>query len=497
MFNRRQLFGFIGGPVLFAVCLLLPAPEGMTHEAWRTAAVTLLMAAWWITEAIPIPATSLLPIALFPTLSIMNAATACAPYANHLIFLFLGGFFIAISMERWNLHKRIALQTIRLVGTSPNRIILGFMLATAFLSMWISNTATAMMMMPIGLAVIHQVTDFLKESQSAVDTEPSRFRFGTALMLSIAYGSSIGGVGTIIGTPPNTILVGYIEKYYGIQISFFSWMLFAVPLSSVMLVLAWLYIVKIALPPDIKELPGGKALIMDEIKKLGPVTGPEKSIMLVFGSVALVWILRGFVQIGSQMMHDATVAVIGALILFMIPINLKKGEFILDWSSAVKAPWDVLLLFGGGLALADAFNSTGLAQWIGDQLTFLQHAPMLVVIGTITLITIFLTEVTSNTAVAAMMIPVSASLAAAAGIHPFGPIFGCCLAASYAFMLPVATPPNAIVFGTRYVTIPVMARIGFFMNILSTILIVVLILLLLPYLWDINLSNFPEFLLKK
>jgi sodium-dependent dicarboxylate transporter 2/3/5 len=497
MFNRRQLFGFLGGPVFFAVCLLLPAPEGMTREAWRTAAVTLLMAVWWITEAIPIPATSLLPIALFPTLSIMNAATACAPYANHLIFLFLGGFFIAISMERWNLHKRIALQTIRIVGTSPSRIVLGFMLAAAFLSMWISNTATAMMMMPIGLAVIHQVTDFLKESQSAIDTAPTKFRFGIALMLSIAYGSSIGGVGTIIGTPPNTILVGYLEKYYGIQISFFSWMLFAVPLSSVMLVLAWLYIVKIALPPEIRELPGGKLLITNEIKKLGPVSMPEKSIMFVFGCVALVWILRGFIQIGSQMMHDATVAIIGALILFLIPVNLKKGQFILDWSSAVKAPWDVLLLFGGGLALADAFNSTGLAKWIGDQLTFLQHAPMLAVIGTITLITIFLTEVTSNTAIAAMMIPVSASLATAAGIHPFGPIIGCCLAASYAFMLPVATPPNAIVFGTRYLTIPVMARIGFFMNILGTILIVIFILLFLPYVWDIDLSKFPEFLLKK
>lgn len=495
MYSKRQMIGFFLGPIIFFIILLCPLPSGMKPEALRMAAITAMMAVWWISEAVPIPATALLPVALFPTLNIMDSATACAPYANHLIFLFLGGFLIAICMEKWNLHKRLALYTIRLVGVGPRRIILGFMIASAFISMWISNTATAMMMMPIALAVINQTADFLsKQNNTQIDTRPGHFRFGMALMLGVAYASSIGGVATIIGTPPNTILVGFLEKTYGQQISFASWMAFAAPLSAIMLLLTWVYLVKIALPPEIKELPGGKALIYDEIGRLGKISSAEKMILVVFILVAAAWILRGFITIGSQMMHDATIAIIGALLLFVIPVDFKKGEFLMDWRAAVKVPWDIILLFGGGLAIADGFMQTGLAGWIGQQLSLLQGAGYFSIIFVIVLLTIFLTEVTSNTAVAAMMIPITASIAIASAIHPFGPIFGACIAASYAFMLPVATPPNAIVFGARYITIPTMARTGFALNILGTILITLLIILLLPVVWDIDLMRLPAWI---
>src|SRR3990172_6150746 len=296
MYKIRQRIGFFLGPALFVALVVMSPPEGMSVQAQRVAAAAVLMAIWWITEAIPIPATSLLPVALFPTLGVLGSAEACAPYANHLIFLFLGGFFIAIAMEKWNLHRRIALRTILLVGTSPRRIILGFMLATAFLSMWISNTATAMMMVPIALAVVTQTGDFLSaDKTSSIDVTPGRFKFGAALMLAIAYSASIGGVATIIGTPPNTILVGLVEKMYGQQIGFASWMALGAPLSLIMLLFTWLYLVKIALPPEIHVLPGGRTFIREELQRLGPISQAELRILVVFTLVAAAWIIRGFI----------------------------------------------------------------------------------------------------------------------------------------------------------------------------------------------------------
>ncbi|MBN1407354.1 MAG: DASS family sodium-coupled anion symporter [Calditrichaceae bacterium] len=468
----------------------------ISSSAINVAAVAVLMATWWITEAIPIPATALLPIALFPVLGVMKAAEATTQYANHLIFLFLGGFFIAVTMEKWRLHTRIALHTIKLIGVGPSRIILGFMLATAFLSMWISNTATAMMMLPIAMAVVNQATDFIKKNNiENIDTRPSHFRFGTALMLGIAYAASIGGVATIIGTPPNTIMVGFIEKAYDQQISFASWMAIGLPLAVLMLILTWAYLVKIALPPEIKELPGGREVLVRELKNLGPLSKAEKLILIVFCFVAFSWIGRGFIHIEAlKFVHDSTIAVIGALLLFIIPINFKKGGFLLDWPTAVKVPWDVILLFGGGLALANGFQISGLDQWIGDQLKILQGAPLLVLVGIIVFVTIFLTEITSNTATSAMMIPIMGSIALAMAIHPYGPIFAAGIAASYAFMLPVATPPNAVIFGSKYVTIPKMAKVGFILNLAGCILITLLILYLVPLIWDIDLHFLPDWL---
>lgn len=495
-YSRRQLIGFFGGPILFITVLLLPESAELSSSALRVAAVAVLMASWWITEAIPIPATALLPIALFPVLGVMKASEATVQYANHIIFLFLGGFFIAVTMEKWHLHTRIALHTIRIIGLGPSRIILGFMLATAFLSMWISNTATAMMMLPIAMAVVRQATDIINANNADnIDTRPSHFRFGTALMLGIAYGASIGGVATIIGTPPNTIMVGFIENTYGQQISFASWMSVGVPLAAVMLIVTWAYLVKIALPPEIKELPGGREVLLAELKKLGRLTRPEKLILLVFILVSASWISRGFINIEAlSMVHDSTIAICGALLLFIIPVDLKKGRFLLDWHTAVKVPWDVILLFGGGLALANAFQVSGLDHWIGNRLTLFEGSGMFILIFTVVFLTIFLTEVTSNTATSAMLIPIMGSIALAMAIHPYGPIFAVCIAASYAFMLPVATPPNAVIFGSRYVTIPRMASVGLALNIFGSILITLIILFLVPKVMHLDLNHLPDWL---
>jgi len=499
--NKGKQIGFFLGPIIFILMLIIPAPEGMKLEAWRVAAVTALMAIWWITEAIPIPATSLLPVALFPLLGIMKASASTTPYANHLIYLFMGGFFLAVTMERWNLHRRVALYTIKAIGTSPARMTLGFMVATAFLSMWVSNTATAMMMVPIGLAVIQQATGFdsdhLRESGHNAGAQ---FNFGRALMLGIAYAASIGGVATIIGTPPNTVMAGMVEKMFGVQIGFGQWMLFGVPLAVITLAIAWLLLTKILFPTGDMELAGGAKIINDEVKKLGPMSSQEKKIVLVGCFMAAFWLARGFMVksafVLSIMPHfkyvgDATIGILGALILFAIPTDFKKSEFLLDWKTAVKIPWDVILLFGGGLAIANGFSQTGLASFIADQLGALEGTSMVIFVGVVVLITIFLTEITSNTATATLLVPIMGSAAIAMSIHPFATIVAACVAASYAFMLPVATPPNAVVFGSGCVTIKQMARAGLWLNIIGTVLITVFVVYILPILWGVDLNTLP------
>lgn len=486
MYGTRQRIGMVLGPAAFILILLMPLPDGMSPAARKVAAVAALMAIWWITEAAPLAATALLPIALFPAMGIMKASEATAPYANHLIFLFLGGFFIAVTMEKWNLHKRIALFTIRLVGTGTNRIILGFMIATAFLSMWISNTATAMMMVPIGMAVIRQVASGEDGCEAAAPG------FGSALMLSIAYSASIGGVATLIGTPPNVIFAGFIESTFGRSVSFLSWMAIGLPLAVVMLVFTWFYLTRFAFRLGSGELPGGMACIKEETRELGPVSPAEKKILAVFILVAAAWILRGFFKVG--MIADSTIAIIGALLLFLLPADLKRGEFLLDWKTASKVPWDVIILFGGGLSLAAGFRVSGLDEWIGSSITILHGADFMVLIGAVALLTIFLTEVTSNTATSAMLIPIISGVAISMSIHPYGPIVAVCIAASYAFMLPVATPPNAVVFGSRQVTITQMVKAGLVLNIFGWLLITLVVSLLLPLVWGIEPARLPSWL---
>ncbi len=493
MFRFRSQLGLLLGPALFATVLLLPVPEGMSPEGMRVAAVAVLMAVWWISEAIPIPATALLPIALFPLLGVMSGSEVTRSYAHHLIYLFLGGFLIAVTMEKWDLHKRIALHTIRIVGVTPHRIILGFMLATAFLSMWISNTAATMMMVTIGVAVLHEISREVEQGPGAIDTRPGEMRFGTALMLGIGYAASIGGVATLIGTPPNAILAGVLEKTYGYSLSFLEWMSFGLPVSMTMLLLAWLYLTRIAFRSEIEQLSGGRAFIRQQIRLLGPMSREEKYVAAVFLMVAVLWVLRGLLNPESlKMIKDSTIAICGALLLFIIPVNLKKREFLLDWKTAVTIPWDIIILFGGGFALAQGFSDSGLTGWLAGQLSVLQGVDMVLIIAAVVLLVIFLTEVTSNTATASLLLPVMGALALAIGVHPFGLMVAAVVAASFAFMLPVATPPNAIVFSSRYVSIPQMVKAGIWLNLLGVLLITLFVVLVLPRVWGIELGSTGE-----
>ncbi|WP_099159844.1 SLC13 family permease [Virgibacillus ndiopensis] len=492
-YKQAQLYGLILGPVLFILTLAFFSPDGLSSEGQAILASTLWIAVWWMTEAIPIPATSLLPIILFPLTGGLDIDATTSSYGDDTIFLFMGGFMIALAMEKWNLHKRIALSIISIIGTNTDRIILGFMVATGFLSMWISNTATAMMMVPIGLAIIYQVSEALKDDPS-IDTSKENFGFGKALMLGIAYSASLGGIGTLIGTPPNTLLAGAIEKTYGIELSFAQWMLFGVPIAWVFIIIAWLYLVKVAHPLKLKQLPGGREVIQTEKKKLGKASFEEKAVFVVFVLAALAWITRSFLLAPyiNESINDAIIGMVAAAILFIIPSKNKQGDRLLDWNTAVKLPWGILLLFGGGLAIAAGFVESGLSDWIGGQLTALQGINIFVVLLVVTGLVIFLTEITSNTATASMMYPIMASLAVALGVHPYAVMIAAGVAASCAFMLPVATPPNAVVFGSGYLRIPDMAKTGFALNILGIILVTLAIYFILPAVWGIDLTSVPE-----
>lgn len=498
-YSRRQRIGLILGPVLFIVMLLFPAPEGMAPVAQKMAAVALLMATWWLSEAIPIPATSLLPVAMFPLLGIMHTKKATAPYASHLIFLFMGGFIIALSMQRWNLHRRIAMTIVNLIGFSPGRLIFGFMVATAALSAFVSNTATAVMMMPIGLAIIsHVIVEGKKEGlDKEIDFSADKFAFGLNLMLGIAYAASIGGMATLIGTPPNTVLAAYLNKTYGYEITFAQWLVVGVPLVLVFLPMCWFYLTRIANPMKLKKVPGGSDLIRKQLDDMGKMNSGERWTALVFGLTALGWIFSkqlSFLFMDPSLVTDATIAMTGALVLFLIPVDLKHNQFVMNWDWAVKMPWGVLILFGGGLAMADGFKETKLADWIGSQVSLLDTAPILVLIIAVTTLIIFLTELTSNTATAAMVMPILSAVAVGLGQNPLLLLIPAAIAASCAFMLPVATPPNAIVFGSGYVTIPQMARSGIGLNLIGIVLITILVYALVIPGFHIELNSLPSWI---
>ncbi|ALS77636.1 SLC13 family permease [Planococcus kocurii] len=497
-YNTPQLIGLFLGPLLFLLTLLFFNPEGLPPEARAILASTIWIATWWITEAIPIPATSLLPIILFPMTNGLDVSATTSAYGNDTIFLFMGGFMIALTMEKWDLHKRIALTIISVIGTNTERIILGFMVATGFLSMWISNTATAMMMVPIGLAIIYQVSEALKDDAS-IDTSKENFGFGKALMLGIAYSASLGGIATLIGTPPNTLLAGAINEIYGIEITFAQWMLFGVPLAWIFILVAWVYLVKVAYPQKLKHLPGGSEVIRQQKKDLGVASYEEKAVFVVFVAVALAWISRSFVLDAfapNLEMTDAMVGLIAAMILFIIPSKNRKGDNLLDWATAVKLPWGILLLFGGGLAIAAGFTNSGLSEWIGNQLIGLQGVNVLVIVLVVAALVLFLTEITSNTATASMMFPIMASLSVALSIHPYALMVTAAVAASCAFMLPVATPPNAVVFGSGYLKISDMAKAGLALNIFGIFFVGLAVFYFLPLVWGIDLLTIPDEFLK-
>ncbi len=456
--------------VVLAVAVYLLLPDSLSGSGKITAAVAVLMAIWWVTEALPLAVTALLPLVLFPFFGVSDIGDAAAPYADDIIFLFMGGFMIALAMQRWNLHKRIALRTVLAVGTKPVLLVAGFMIATGFISMWVSNTATAVMMLPVGLSVVTVLTQFRNGRTDA--------NFATALMLGIAYASSIGSVATIIGTPPNVLMVGYLSDTHDITIGFGQWMLAGVPLAAVFLLISWFVLIKV-FPPQAKRVEGAQELIGSELAAMGPMSRGEKGVSLVFALAALSWIfipiLARSESVGGALpwlagISDAGIAMTVAVVLFLVPID-RQGTRLLDWATAVQLPWGVLLLFGGGLAISAQFTASGLSAWIGSQVSVLAGTPLWVLILVVTALVLFLTELTSNTATAATFLPILGGVAMGMDMAVLTLVVPVALAATMAFMLPVATPPNAIVFGTGHVRIGQMIKGGLWLNLIALFLV--------------------------
>lgn len=452
----------------------------------------MLMATWWMTEAVPIPATSLLPVILLPILGIRSIEEATAPYANPLIFLFMGGFMLAIGMQVWKLHRRLALNVLNRVGTNPRAIIWGVMLSAATLSMWVSNTSTALVMLPIGISLIHTMGTAPSAGKL---NERFRAHFATGLMLCIAYGCNIGGMATLIGTPPNAFLAAFVLENYGLEIGFAQWMLIGVPLVAMALPIAFLLLTRVLYPVHSDEIEGGRAMIRGELDKMGPPATAEKRLGFVFGVVALAWVTRPLMAGVLPSLSDAGIAMAGAIALFLIPAGGKNRGALLDWEAARDLPWGMLILFGGGLSLASAIHSTGLAHWIGQSLTAARSWPTLLLLMLVVTAIIFLTEITSNTATAAAFLPVLASAAIGIGENPLLLAVPAVLAASSAFMLPVATPPNAIVFGTSFVTIAQMSRAGLWLNLLLIVLTTLVGYTLLGVVFGVEIGVIPSWAL--
>lgn len=477
--------GLVVGIALFIGMIANTPPEGMTSLAWRVAAVTSLMAVLWITEALPVAATALIPLAAFPLLGIGTITKTAAPYANPLIFLFLGGFIIALTMERWQLHTRIALAVLRRAGSRMDTLIAAFMGATAFLSMWVSNTATTLMMIPIALSVAALGRD---------ERGTGLYEFAPALLLSVAYGASIGGIATLVGTPPNAFLAAFMLERFGIRIGFAEWLMMGLPLALLMLAVVWWLLTHVVFRFGAARLVGAEDAIAAHAGAQGPMTRAEKMTAVLFICTATLWITRPWITgaLGIPGLDDTVIAMTAALAAFCLPVDIRRGIFLMDWEHARRLPWGILLLFGGGLTLAGAIASSGLADWIGDRLTIVGGlAPVLVVLAVVAII-IFLTELTSNTATTATFLPVVATLALTIGENPLLLAVPAALAASCAFMLPVATPPNAIAFGSGHLTVPQMARAGFLLNIAAIVLITAIAYAALPILFGVELGQLPE-----
>ncbi len=500
---RVRRTGLVAG-VVGALAVFWLMPGDAPTAARVTAGTAVLMGLWWMTEAIPIPATALLPLVIFPVVGGADIAEVGASYGSDIIFLFMGGFILALAMQRWNLHRRIALVTVRAMGTNPAMVIAGFMVATGFLSMWVSNTATAVMMLPIGVSVLMLVVGLegSPELADAAEAEADgsagakgegpaqqgalKTNFGTALMLGIAYAASIGSLGTIIGTPPNTLLVGYLSSNHDIDIGFGQWMLVGVPLSVVFMVICWFLLTKVVFRPEIDEIPGGRALMSRELDKIGPMSTGEKGVLSVFVLAAASWVGVPLIWPENTPISDAGIAMVVAVVLFVLPAGAARGVRLLDWESAVQLPWGVLLLFGGGLALSGQFESSGLTKWIGEQAKGLEGLPVILLVVVFGAAIIFLTELTSNTATAATFLPVAGGVALGLDMDPMLLAIPVALAATSAFMLPVATPPNAIAFGSGYVTIPQMMKGGIWLNLIGLVLVTVTVMTLAVWVFSIT-----------
>lgn len=495
-FRRIALFA---GPALFLIMVMLPNPAGMSWAAQLTAGITLWIAVWWITEPVEMAATSLLPLILLPLTGVAPMKVVAAEYGNEIIFLFMAGFFMGKTIERWQLHRRIALRMVLWIGADPSRTVLGFMVATAVISMWISNTATAVMMTPVAIAVATQ------ENSSSSNTN-----YAKALLLGIGYACSIGGLATIIGTPTNAIFLSYAQQQLGETVSFGKWLAFGLPFTAVLLWICWQLLIRM-FPFDRNREAGlhSQERIKKELHALGPVTTPERRVMWIFGAVILAWVTGSLLWYKSLNMwihtslaglplpenidkvpsycSDTVMALMGALLFFTIPAgNTDKKTTLLDWPTAATIPWGILILFGGGLALAKGFDLSGLASWFGEVLKALGNLPHVLILFVVLAVVVILSEVASNIATASMMMPVLAALAGSLGAHPFGLLMSATLAASFGFGLPIATAPNSIVYASGRMSTRDMARAGFILDLLAILLLLAFVYGFLPFIWGIN-----------
>ena len=477
----KKNIGLVLGPVLFALVMLFFNPENLNPDAKSILASTIWIAIWWITECVPISVTALLPIVLFPLTGGLDIKSTTASYGHNLVFLFVGGFIIALAIEKWNLHKRVALSIIKFTGTKKSRIILGFMIATAVLSMFISNTATTIMILPVGMAIISKVS----ESNNSYEN----INFGKSLMIAIAYSASIGGMATLIGTPPNMIFAGVVKESYGIEIGMLEWSKFGLPVSLFLLIICWIYLTKVAFSFEDKNQISGKQEINNQLKKLGKFSNEELKVSVVFGLTAFSWIFRKQLVKIIPFLDDTIIAISFAIVLFIIPD--KKNKPLLNWEDTIKLPWGILLLFGGGMAIASAFGKSGLAFWIANLLSTMNGVSLFLLILIIVVSINLLTELTSNMATTAMLLPVLVTMAMAINVHPYFLLVSATLAASCAFMLPVATPPNAIVFGSGLLKIEDMFKKGIWMNLFSVIVISLIVYYILPYVFDLSKDLVP------
>lgn len=469
---RNYKFGGMALGLILAAVVTLIMPDSVAPEARMTAAVAILMGTWWITEAVPLAATAMIPLVAFPALDVAQLSEVAISYSSSTILLFLGGFLLAMALQRWNLHKRIAIHIVLRIGVAPARLIAGFMIATAFLSMWVSNTATAMMMIPMGMSVVKML-----ENEGLL---PKKSKFGTGLMVGIAYGATIGGMGTLIGSPVNVIVAGYIRDTLDYPLTFVQWMSVGVPAVVIFTALGWFLIAKIIWRPEIDHLPGGRKIFEQQLSGLGKLRGGELIVTVVFVCTASAWVLVPMLTSSDFWLNDTAIALIAGLAVMVLPAKPRSGVMVMTWKDAKDTPWDVLLLIGGGLALSAQITASGLSAWLGDLLTGLRGAPEWLILLVVVILLLCITELTSSTATVAAFVPVVGGLAIALGQDPVLMVVAAGMACTCSFMLPVGTPPNAIAFSTGAISMNQMMRTGVWMNLIAVIGVFSLALTLVP-----------------
>ena len=471
LLSKTKVVGLILGPVLFGLILILVAPGLLSEKSIAVLALGAWMVTWWATEAMPIPVSALLPMIVFPLMGVSSVREASAPYGDPVIFLFMGGFILALGLERHKLHQRIALSLIRLTGTSGNGIILGFMLSTALISMWISNTATAIMMLPIAASVTS-----LLASEMGQQDDPRFKKFATGLMLAIAYAASIGGMATIIGTPPNVVMVGYMKRFYDLDVSFTRWMVVGIPMMVLALTACYLLITKVLFVNRLPSIEGSRELIHRKYQELGSISKAEKLVLTVFSITCFFWIFRQNLNgmIGKNLLDDTTIAMAGGVLMFLIPLDFAKQKFLLEWGDMKELPWGILLLFGGGLCLADGMEKSGLVQLVGNYFSEQKDVNPTFLIIALTAISMGLTELMSNVALVTIFVPVVFGIADGFHINPIWLAMPVTFAASCAFMMPISTPPNAVLFATGYIRMKDMIKTGVLLNLACLVIITIL-----------------------